>query len=351
MRARCSLLTDPWWARASAGSAPWPVALPPISWAGVRAGSDAAAVSCRSAQASLSRAVSRSASPRELQKTMVERTFSRRSRRSCSTCGQMDPSSPRLVMSSTGTVTSRTRSDSLSGATMRTGARPPRKRATSSCGRTVALRPDPAGRLLEQPVEALEREGEVGAALGAGDRVDLVDDDGVDVAQRLARRRREHQEQRLRRGDEDVGRMGDQPAALLLGGVARADPDRDLVERLAAAGPGLGDADERGAEVALDVDRERLERRHVQHPGAQLASVRDRRLRVQQPVDARQERGQRLARAGGCHHEHVVALVESLPGADLRRRGRGEGLREPLARRGCEAIQRVGHALIVAGAF
>ena len=48
--------------------------------------------------------------------------------------------------------------------------------------------PDPAGGLIEQIVEALEREGEMGASLGAGDGVDLVDDDGVDVAQRLASR-------------------------------------------------------------------------------------------------------------------------------------------------------------------
>ena len=163
MSARCSLLTEPWCARASTGSAPCPVALPPICCAGGRVGVGESAVPWRSAQASLRRAVSRSASPRELQNTMVERTFSTRSRRSCSTCGHMlagvrssvalgrgsaaarPPGSARLmaklVMSSTGTVTSRERSDSLSGATMRTGARPPRNRATSSCGRTVALSP------------------------------------------------------------------------------------------------------------------------------------------------------------------------------------------------------------------
>ena len=45
---------------------------------------------------------------------------------------------------------------------------------------------DPPGRLVEQRVEALEAEREVRAALGAGDRVHLVDDDGLDAAQRVA---------------------------------------------------------------------------------------------------------------------------------------------------------------------
>ena len=53
-------------------------------------------------------------------------------------------------------------------------------------GRTVADRPIRRAGLLEQRVEALEAEREVGAALGAGDRVDLVDDDGLDAAQRVA---------------------------------------------------------------------------------------------------------------------------------------------------------------------
>ena len=60
-----------------------------------------------------------------------------------------------------------------------------------------------------QLVEPLEREREVRAALGAGERVDLVDDHGLDAAQGLARRRREHEEEGLGRRDEDLGGMRD----------------------------------------------------------------------------------------------------------------------------------------------
>ena len=43
------------------------------------------------------------------------------------------------------------------------------------------------------------------AALRAGDRVHLVEDHGLDPAERLARLRGEEQEQGLGRRDEDVG--------------------------------------------------------------------------------------------------------------------------------------------------
>ena len=51
---------------------------------------------------------------------------------------------------------------------------------------------DPLRRPVEQCVEALQRQREVGAALGAGDGVHLVDDHRLDAAQRLARLRGEH---------------------------------------------------------------------------------------------------------------------------------------------------------------
>ena len=45
---------------------------------------------------------------------------------------------------------------------------------------------------VEQVVQALQRDRQVGAALGAGDGVDLVDDHRLDAAQRLARLRGQH---------------------------------------------------------------------------------------------------------------------------------------------------------------
>ena len=162
MRARCSLETEPWWARASTGAAP---SLRPdcaMTSAGTSPGRRATtspgsgSTPARSAAISLSRAVSRSERRRELAKTMVERWASMRSATRSSTCGQRllsrpPPSEslsssrswtpPGLVMSSTGTTTESSHSLLEGGATISTGALPPRNRATSSSGRTVAERP------------------------------------------------------------------------------------------------------------------------------------------------------------------------------------------------------------------
>jgi hypothetical protein len=50
--------------------------------------------------------------------------------------------------------------------------------------------------------------------------VHLVDDHGVHAAQHLAGRRGQQQEQRLRGGDEDVGWVAGEAAALVGGSVA-----------------------------------------------------------------------------------------------------------------------------------
>jgi hypothetical protein len=124
---RCSRLTEPWCARASSVPA-----------------------------SSLRLAQSRSARRRELANTIVERWPRMSSTSRSSMWGQIedrsgtpaaDPdagsfeTSPMAAMSSTGTTTERSKAFSLGGATTVTGRRPPRKRATSSSGRTVADRP------------------------------------------------------------------------------------------------------------------------------------------------------------------------------------------------------------------
>ena len=84
-----------------------------------------------------------------------------------------------------------------------------------------------------EPLEPFQREGQVRPALRAGDRVDLVDDDRLDAAQRLARRAREQQVQALGRRDEDVRRPPRELPPLLLGRVAGSPGDRDPRLRLA----------------------------------------------------------------------------------------------------------------------
>ena len=76
----------------------------------------------------------------------------------------------------------------------------------------------------------------MGAALGAGHRVHLVDDDRLDAAQGLARLRGEQQEQRLRRGDEDVGRLGAGSAGARRPGCRRSGSRRRCRARAGRAG-------------------------------------------------------------------------------------------------------------------
>ena len=158
--------------RAVVRSGPGPVRLPcsarspPISWAG-SAGVDAAgSTACRSAHASFRRAVSRSASPRELQNTMVDRTFEQAVEqvvldvRPDARGGRVVR--PRLAASEVGHVVdrdaspSRDRRTSLSGATMRhrsTAAEEPGHLVVRTHG---GAQPDPSRGPSEQLVQTLQ---------------------------------------------------------------------------------------------------------------------------------------------------------------------------------------------------
>ena len=196
-------------------------------------------------------------------------------------------------MSSIGTTICRSSRFSLGGETIVTGRAPPRNAATSPGGRTVADSPIRcAGRIVEVPVLAtrglltvglvttglglaraervkpLERQRQVRPPLAAGQRVYLVHDHGLDTSQALPCLRRQHEEQRFRRGDQDVRRLADELAPLVGGGVA--SPDSDPYVRFHKAEPPrcVPDAGQRRAEIPLDVHGQCLERRYVQDPAA-----------------------------------------------------------------------------------
>jgi hypothetical protein len=174
-----------------------------------------------------------------------------------------------------------------------------------------------------QALETLHRERQVGPALGAGDRVHLVEDQRLDAPERVARLRRQQQEERFGGGDEDVGRVAEERLALLLRRVARANRHAQLAL----------ETGERAAKVALDVVVERLQRRDVEQAQA-VAGLR------RQPVDAIQERGQRLARTRRRLDERVLAARDRGPAELLGRRRRVEGPLEPRPRLGAEGRQR-----------
>ena len=102
-------------------------------------------------------------------------------------CSSSGSGSPRRLRSSTGTTTwssSGLRAPGVDDRDRRGPApTPPRNRAIVSSGRCVAdspIRCGAAAGVRDEALEPLQAEGKVGAALRAGDRVDLVDDDVLD---------------------------------------------------------------------------------------------------------------------------------------------------------------------------
>jgi len=189
--------------------------------------------------------------------------------------------------------------------------------------------------------QALEADGQMRATLGGGKGMHLVDDDGLHLAQRLGGRAGQHQEQRFGCGDQDVGRVAQQPTAFTGRRVAgtHSDPHFGLGQAEPTSG-GLHTA-QRDAQVAFHVDRQGLQRRDVEHP--HLAGRRG----VRQLVQTVQEGGQRLSGSGGRNHQGVFTGADGPPGRALRRCRAIEGAGEPGAGGLTESSQRVEWHLVV----
>ena len=101
----------------------------------------------------------------------------------------------------------------------------------------------------------------------------------------------------------------------------------------------LPDPGERRAQVALDVDGQRLERGDVQHPAARagVAARRPVAARPAGPAPTGRPPASCPTRSG--RRRGRVARADRLPGADLGGGGRGEGTGEPRSRRRGEPLQ------------
>ena len=207
---------------------------------------------------------------------------------------------------------------------------PTRNRATGSAGAAGRRQPDAAGVAPGLRREPLERDGQVGPALGRHQGVDLVDDqvlDGLPVRPPglLAQQQREA----LGRGDQQVRRVVAELAALVGRGVPgpHADADRAGVQLEPA-----GDPLQRRGEVPLDVVAEAPQGRDVD--AAQAGAERPGLVLAEEPVEDRQERGEGLAGPRRRDQQHVLARRDRRPGQLLAgRRALGERRLEPGADR------------------
>ena len=179
-----------------------------------------------------------------------------------------------------------------------------------------------------QLLEPLERERQVRAALVAGHRVDLVHDHGAHVARASARL-----DSAVSRMKSDSGVVtstcGGRRAACRRS-CAGVSPVRTAVRMLGRGQARRrrrgGQLAERLLQVAAHVVGQRLERRDVEDRGAVLQPALHR--LAEEPVEAGQEGGERLAGAGGRGHQHVLAGRDQRPGAGPARasaRGSGRG--------------------------
>ena len=229
-------------------------------------------------------------------------------------------------MSSTGTTISSSSCFVRPASTISTSRSPPTKRATSSSGRCVA---ESAIRCTSRSQSASSRsrvsarcEPRFVAATACTSSTITASTRAQDLARV---RRRQDQEQALRRRDQDVGRPAQHRLPLDRRRVAGADGDGDLGPRQAEPVGRGADAGERPAQVALDVVVQGLQRGDVEQPHAALGSRRRR-----EPVEPDEERRERLAGARRRAQEHVAAARDRRPALRLRRgRPARKRIREP----------------------
>ena len=181
----------------------------------------------------------------------------------------------------------------------------------------------------DEGFEALEREGEVGAALVVGDGVDFVDDDGADAGEIGAGfAGREQDVERLGGGDEDVRRTLEHGDAVFGGGVAGADAGADFGGEEAAFEGKLLNFAQGAVEVFLHVVRERLEGADVEDFGGGAEGAGD--GLAEERVDGDEEGGEGLAGTGGGGDEGGVAGEDGRPAGLLGFGGGAEFGDEPL---------------------
>ncbi len=190
----------------------------------------------------------------------------------------------------------------------------------------------PVGAQRRQP---LQREGEVRAALVRRERMDLVDDDAAGRRQHAPSGLGAQQDvERLRRGDQDMGRAAAHPVALAGRRVPGAHPGPDLHVRQPLGRKDVADAGQRRRQIALDVVGERLQRRDIDDLGL-VAEAAVQPL-AQHPVDGGKEGRQRLAGAGRGGDQRMAARPQRRPGLGLGGGGRREAPLEPGGQRGVE---------------
>ena len=155
--------------------------------------------------------------------------------------------------------------------------------------------------------------------------MNFVENHGGKTAEELpALLAREHQIEALRRGDEDLGRVAQHRAALVVGGVARAGHHPNGRERTLLAfkqGPQLAEG---GEKIQAHVAIQGLKRRQVESADGSARPATGYKV-----VDGGQKCCQGLAAASRRADQHMLARGDDGPRLGLRVRGRAKAFFEP----------------------
>ena len=169
-----------------------------------------------------------------------------------------------------------------------------------------------SGAGFHHPLQPLQGQRQMRAALVAGHRMQLIDDDPANRLQLLTETAGGQQdEQRLRRGDEDLRRTAQHRAALARGSIAGAQPGANRGQGKSATRRGSAHSAQWLLQVQPDIVGQRLERGDVKHRhlvGEESGLGLDDEL-----VDRPQKGRQRLAAAGGSAQQGVVPAADQRP--------------------------------------
>ncbi len=157
-----------------------------------------------------------------------------------------------------------------------------------------------------EAAQASEIERQEIAALGAGQRMQLIDDDGAKRAEQLRRvRMRQHQRDLFRGGEQNVGRQHALTCAASRRRIAGTSLERD----------GQSHLRHRPGEVAGDVGGERFQGRDIEGVDRAAGAI----FPCVESDEAREEAGQGLAAAGRGDQQRVAPGLRKLQQGKLVR--------------------------------
>ena len=201
------------------------------------------------------------------------------------------------------------------------------QKSGNGCNRTHGRRQTNAlRRRCQKRIQTFETQRKMRAAFCACYRMYFIDDHRFNAAQRLSGAGGEHQIKRLRRGDQNIGRMTTQLRTLLRRRIAGADPNPNSHLWRAGFLPFFANPQQGNLQVALDIRTQGFYRGNIEDSGDFLffvgggGGVRCLAF-TKQAIQGIEKRGKGFPRTGRGDHQRVLIRGGHGPRLRLHRRG------------------------------